>query len=430
MSQEYAITDGLVNTYFDTVTAVDGRPLSLLVPTDAGRHTFPLVAAALKQMEGQLFDLAILVTTIQSDNTVYQAAGKVITPLGALEIHQEAARALGEKFPEISAVKPDNIQQSDLIAESFPVLLSFLKHVTPYTKVLPVLMPHNALDLASSIGKFLSEMFAGRQAVMIAQADLDQPMLASLEFNDPQIFKQTGKLIERQRQENPNLPEISSGAAAAALAYANESGGNTVSILQEHYRENLVSSAVMLWDYQPPQLSDDQKQELVQLASQAIESYVIEGVMPDFQSDDPKLNRKAGVFVTIRNKGMLRGCIGHMSAERPLGKAVQEMAIAAATSDPRFPPLTKQEIEQITTKIAILSPMKRINHQEVEVGKHGLLISHGGRRGVLLPEVASDRNWDKETFLENLCRKAGLPADTWRQNPTLYAFTSVVFGNE
>jgi AmmeMemoRadiSam system protein A/AmmeMemoRadiSam system protein B len=430
MNQEYAITNGLVNTYFDTVTAVDGRPLSLVVPANAGRQTFPLVATALKQMEGQLYDVAIIVSNIHSAQAVYQAKGKVITPLGAMEIHQEAAGALGEKFPEIYPVKPDNIQQSDLIAESFPVLLSFLKHMSPYTKVLPVLIPNNAVDLASAVGKFLSESLKGHQAVVIAQADLDQAMLAALEYNDPDIFKQTAKLIVHQQQESPDLPELSASPTAAALEYANASGGNTVSVLQEHHRQNRASAAVMLWDYQPLQLSSEQKQELMGLATKAIESYVIDGVMPDFQSDDPILNRKAGVFITIRNKGMLRGCIGHMSAERPLGKAIQEMAIAAATSDPRFPPLTKQEIEQITTKIAILSPMKRINHQEVEVGKHGLLISHSGRRGVLLPEVASDRDWDKETFLNNLCRKAGLPRDTWRQNPTLYAFTSVVFGNE
>jgi AmmeMemoRadiSam system protein A/AmmeMemoRadiSam system protein B len=430
MSQEYAITDGLVNSYFDIVTPVDGKPLSLLIPADARRQTFPLVATALKQMEGELFDVAILVTNISSDQAVYQAKGKVITPLGAMEIHQGAARALGEKFSDIDPVKPDNIQQSDLIAESFPVLLSFLKHIAPYTKVLPVLLPNNAVDLASAIGAFLSESLQGQQAVLIAQTDLDQAMLTALEYNDPQLFNQTAKLIERQRQETPDLLEISASPTAAALEYAHASGGNTVSILQEHFRENLKPAAVMLWDYQPPQLSSEKKQELMQLATKAIESYVIEGVMPDYHSDDPLLNRKAGVFVTIRNKGMLRGCIGHMTAERALGKAVQEMAIAAATSDPRFPPLTKQEIEQITTKIAILSPMKRINHQEVEVGKHGLLISHAGRRGVLLPEVASDRNWDKETFLENLCRKAGLPGNTWRQNPTLYAFTSVVFENK
>lgn len=173
-----------------------------------------------------------------------------------------------------------------------------------------------------------------------------------------------------------------------------------------------------------------QEEELQQLASRAIETYVCERRMPDFQSGDPVLNRKAGVFITLRIKGMLRGCIGHLAADRPLAKAVQEMAIAAATSDPRFPPLTEREIKQITTKIAILSPMKRIKPEQVEVGKHGLLISHEGRRGVLLPEVATDRNWDAKTFLENLCIKAGLPANAWLQNPKLYAFTSVVIGNE
>lgn len=430
MNKEYAISDSLINSYFDIITAVDGDPLALLVPEDAGRQTFPLIATALKQMEGHLYDVVVLVTSAPADQGFYQAQGKVTTPLGTMEVDQVTAKALGDKLPELAPVKINRNQQSDQIAESFPVLLSFLKHIAPYTKVLPILIPKKALDLASSFGKTLAKILSDKKAVVISKTDLDQTLLSTLEYNDPEIFTQAAVLLKHWQQEQPDLSEISAAAAAAALKYACLCGGNTVTILQEHLRHELNPAAVMLWDYQPPQLTSEQKEELHRLACQAIENYVIDGVLPEFESNDPALNRKAGVFITLRIKGMLRGCIGHLLAERPLGQTVQDMAIAAATSDPRFPPLTKEEIGQITTKIAILSPMKRISYHQVEVGTHGLLISFAGRRGVLLPEVASDRNWDKETFLEHLCLKAGLPKDTWRQNPRLYAFTSVVFGNE
>ena len=126
---------------------------------------------------------------------------------------------------------------------------------------------------------------------------------------------------------------------------------------------------------------------------------------------------------------MLRGCIGNMSAVRPLFQSVQDMAVSAATSDPRFSPLTTKEFNQITIKVAILSPMQRMQPDQIEVGKHGVLITHYGKRGVLLPEVAAEREWSRETFLENVCRKAGLPGDAWQQGAKIYGFSSVVFGN-
>ena len=181
-----------------------------------------------------------------------------------------------------------------------------------------------------------------------------------------------------------------------------------MTVLEEHLRGNLSEAAVMLWDYQPPKLTPGHQEELFRLAIEAIETFIDRGEIPEYRSNDPVFTRKAGVFVTLRIRGMLRGCIGHMSAEKPLVQAVQEMAVAAATSDPRFPPMTSRELQQITMKIAILSPMQRITPEQVEIGKHGVLISYFGQRGVLLPEVASERGWDRETFLENVCLKAGL----------------------
>jgi AmmeMemoRadiSam system protein A len=112
----------------------------------------------------------------------------------------------------------------------------------------------------------------------------------------------------------------------------------------------------------------------------------------------------------------------------PLYRVVQEMAVAAATSDPRFPPLTAEELEQTSIEISILSPLRRITDtQQVEVGTHGLVILQAGQQGVLLPQVPVENGWDREEFLENLCLKAGLPDDCWADRPTLYAFTAMVF---
>jgi AmmeMemoRadiSam system protein A len=118
-----------------------------------------------------------------------------------------------------------------------------------------------------------------------------------------------------------------------------------------------------------------------------------------------------------------------MGADKPLYRVVQEMAVAAAASDPRFPALKAEELGQVTIEISALSPLRRVTDpMQIQVGTHGLLIIKGGQRGVLLPQVPVEEGWDRGEFLEGLCRKAGLPTGCWREGARLYAFTAVVFG--
>ena len=125
----------------------------------------------------------------------------------------------------------------------------------------------------------------------------------------------------------------------------------------------------------------------------------------------------------------MRGSKGHTPADQPLCQAVQHMAVAAATEDPRFPPLTQEELADVTVEISVLSPFRRVTDVErVQVGTHGLMIFKDGRQGLLLPQVPVEQGWDREEFLEELCRKAGLPAGCWQEGASIYAFTAVVFG--
>jgi AmmeMemoRadiSam system protein A len=140
-----------------------------------------------------------------------------------------------------------------------------------------------------------------------------------------------------------------------------------------------------------------------------------------------------GAFVTLhrRSDGDLRGCIGRMVSEGPLARTVAEMAVAAATEDGRFEPVTPAELPTLRIEISALGPMRPIRPEQVEVGVHGLVVRCAGRRGVLLPQVPLEHGWDRETFLAHTCGKAGLPADTWRQpDCELLAFTATVFGED
>jgi len=123
---------------------------------------------------------------------------------------------------------------------------------------------------------------------------------------------------------------------------------------------------------------------------------------------------RCGAFVSLHRHGALRGCIGHVEGDRPLAELVGEMAVAAASQDPRFPPVSEDELDGLTVEVSILSPPVPARPEAVVPGEHGVILRRGGRMGVFLPQVATEQGWDRPTLLAMLCRKAGLPEDSWR----------------
>ncbi len=141
------------------------------------------------------------------------------------------------------------------------------------------------------------------------------------------------------------------------------------------------------------------------------------------------LSEPRAAFTTLYLRGQLRGCVGFVFATEPVYRTVAETARAAAFDDTRFPPVSSEEAPWLEVSLSILSPLQPIRADEVEVGRHGLLISQHGHRGLLLPQVPVEHGWDRITFLEQTCRKAGLPTDVWQKGATLEAFTAEVFGD-
>jgi AmmeMemoRadiSam system protein A len=144
------------------------------------------------------------------------------------------------------------------------------------------------------------------------------------------------------------------------------------------------------------------------------------------------LGAPSGAFVTIRIGDDLRGCIGYIASDLPLARVVDEVAAKAATEDPRFPPMTQSEFAKATVEISILSPLQKVNDvAEIRVGEDGLVIQLGGYRGLLLPQVATEYGWDRETFLAHTSRKAGLPADAWKDpDASIYRFSAEIVEEE
>lgn len=180
---------------------------------------------------------------------------------------------------------------------------------------------------------------------------------------------------------------------------------------------------------EPAEYSPAERRFLLDLAHRAINA-ALTGDELDPGAVPEKLRATRGAFTTLMLQQRLRGCVGYVFAVKPLFETVAETAVAAACNDFRFEPVSAAEAPFLKVEISVLSPLQAIDPDDVVVGKHGLVITLGARRGLLLPQVASEHNWDAATFLEQTCHKAGLPPDAWREGAKIEAFTAEVFGEE
>jgi AmmeMemoRadiSam system protein B/AmmeMemoRadiSam system protein A len=439
----------MVDGFLDAVEPIDGDPIALIVP-HAGYPFSGLVAAyGFKQIDGKSYDTAIIIASdhqspISNPISVW-AEGGFETPLGIVPVDTELAEALIASDPAITFDKQAHINEHPIEIE-----LPFLQQVCPGCSIVPILMGASDEDTIRILAESILSVLPGKRAVLIASSDLshyptfedalriDSATLASIETGDPVEVQKTIQVLSRMDLPNLVTCACGEGPILVIMRVAQGMGADITTILtyanSGHSplgdEEQVVGyGAVMFWHYAAPTLTTQQRERLLELARDAI-SNAIQNRQPFYaENEDPALNRLSGAFVTLKINNELRGCVGHMRGNTPLYQIVQEMAVAAATADPRFQPLTPEELDQISIEISILSPLRRVNDiRQIEVGTHGVVIYHAGQQGVLLPQVAVEGGWDRETFLESLCEKAGLTPDCWQKNPTIYTFTAVVFG--
>lgn len=173
----------------------------------------------------------------------------------------------------------------------------------------------------------------------------------------------------------------------------------------------------------------EERRILLQLAHDSIVS-ALENRPISLEAPTPHLSELRGVFTSLYLNGGLRGCVGYVLPAYSVYRAVAETARAAAFDDNRFAPVTIAEAHQLEVQLSVLTPPSPIGADEIEIGRHGLLITAYGRRGLLLPQVPVEHGWDRITFLRETCRKAGLPPDAWQRGATIEAFTAEVFGEK
>jgi AmmeMemoRadiSam system protein B/AmmeMemoRadiSam system protein A len=439
----------------------DGDPVALIAPHAGYVYSGPVAAYSFRQLEGKAYDTAIIIAPDHQPPVSHPisvwAEGGLATPLGVVPVDADLAQALIAADARITF---DRAAWED--EHAVEIELPFLQRACPACRVVPVLMGAADDETVQALADALLKVLPSRRAVVIASSDLshypkredaqrvDGATLDAIQTGDPAALQ--AAIATSMASGVPNLATCAcgDGPILVAMRVARGLGADKVTLL--HYANSADSpqgdpsqvvgyGAVMFSRSQPAaestgtpraELTEAQRAELLKLARAAIAEYLKSGTLPAYQSDDPALNRHAGVFVTLTEEGELRGCIGRMQAdETPLYRTVQDMAVASATSDPRFPPLAADELSRVSIEISILSPMRRIaDVQEIVVGTHGLMLVEAGHRGVFLPQVPVEQGWNRDQYLENLCLKAGLLANCMSANPELYTFTALVFGEE
>jgi AmmeMemoRadiSam system protein A len=180
---------------------------------------------------------------------------------------------------------------------------------------------------------------------------------------------------------------------------------------------------------EPSPYSPEERAELLRLAHEAIEASLSDRKL-ELNPISERLLESRGAFTTLHLDRRLRGCVGYVYPVKPLYRTVAETAVAAAFNDTRFLPVTAEEAPRLKVEISVLSRLAPIAPEDIEAGRHGLVVTLGSRRGLLLPQVAIEFGWDARVFLEETCHKAGLPPDAWERGATIEAFTAEVFHEE
>jgi len=362
------------------------------------------------------------------------------TPLGVVDVDEPFARALIKQDAAFRFL-PDVFEQE----HALEVQLPFIQTTFSGVKIVPVLMGQPDLGVCERLAKALDKIIGTRKDVLV----LVSSDMSHYHDYDTAVREDSGTL-EALRHEDAlslfkgcltgRMEMCGFVPVTTALLYAHLRGLDEAQVLKyansgdvtgDKSRVVGYSSTIIFKSPEPALLSRTQKDRLLAIARKTVEQFVKTGHAPDFDEKDGRLNIVQGAFVTLKTHGRLRGCIGAIIGEKPLSRTVRDMAVAAASQDPRFDPVTPGELKDVEVEVSVLSVPQQVKDASgIELGKHGVIVSDGaGHQGVFLPQVAAETGWSREQFLSKLCsEKAGLSAGCWKDPGTLlYTFTADVF---
>ncbi|MFA5200437.1 MAG: AmmeMemoRadiSam system protein B [Candidatus Omnitrophota bacterium] len=425
---------------------LNGRIFALISPHAGYGYSGQTAAFGYKLIKNKLYKTVIILGTSHrkafAGAAVYEK-GTFLTSLGEVAVDDEFIKTILGKDPEVFADEAVFKEE-----HSVEVQLPFLQKVLDNFKIVPVVIGDCSLESCKNIAGLLKEAIGKRKDILIVVSSDMYHGYDPEEAVKADAF--TLDLIKKLDYEKLYY-SLRDGSAQAcggfaiviALDLAKKKGFNA-KILSQTNSAQVTGSAKGEWTVGyascaivdpegEDMLNQEQKKKLLKLARNSIETYLKTGKKLEVNENDPVLNKNMGAFVTLNKGGDLRGCIGNLVGNQPIYLTVRDMAVEAAVDDPRFSPLSLKELKEVEIEISVLSPLVRVKSaDEIELGKHGVLVRKGARSGVFLPQVATETGWGKEEFLDNLCsHKAGLPESSWKDKDTeIYIFSAEVFSEE
>jgi AmmeMemoRadiSam system protein B/AmmeMemoRadiSam system protein A len=449
-----------LSKYFENAKRekLEGEVIALISPHAGYMYSGQVAAHAYKLVEGKNFESVVVVAP--SHHAVFKGAsvydrGGFRTPLGVVPVDVDLSKKMMEKRKEIQFLPEAHRRE-----HSLEVQIPFLQVALKSFKLVPIVMePYWSWETCQSLASAIAEAARGKKVLLIASTDLSHFYSYHIAVELDRIFLNH---IERFDVEGLNrdlkgnrAEACGAGPVVTIMLAAKMLGANRGKVLKYANSGDVTGDRSRVVGYAAAVfykaaggkekmkgekreekkvgvdlgLSEQDKKTLRQIAKTVIENKARGKAVPEFKIDSPMLQENRGAFVTIQKNGQLRGCIGYIKGYEPLHKTVEKMAAEAAFRDPRFPPVKEKELPELEIEISVLTPLRRITDvNEIEVGKHGIYIIKGGWSGLLLPQVATEYGWDRQTFLEHTCQKAGLPPDAWKEKDAeIYIFSADIF---
>ncbi|MFH1854128.1 MAG: AmmeMemoRadiSam system protein B [Candidatus Omnitrophota bacterium] len=434
---------------------IKGRLLAIIVPHAGYVYSGQVAAYGFKQLEDTGFKKIIIISPSHYaafDGMSVYNRGFFETPLGLVRVDEELAGRIINKSGRF-LFYPEAHEKEHAIEVELPFLQRVYKGRD--FSIVPVAMGSPVMEDARILSDALYDVI-DKDTLLIISVDLshyhsydeavklDTGGISAVEKLD------AGWLLEQLRSGNTEIDAPI--AVMAAIMFVNRHNAkakvlkyaNSGDVTGDKSRVVGYSSIVIYIPSPKPEedkgamimkdeyLNREEKDKLLQIAKASVIEAVTGKKQAKIEVTEERLKENCGAFVTLKKQGQLRGCIGYIIAVKPLYETVRDVAKSAAINDYRFNPVTEEELDKIDIEISALTPLKRISDiNEIEVGKHGLYMKRSFSSGLLLPQVATEYGWDKETFLEHTCRKAGLSTDAWKDPATeIYTFSAEVFGEK
>jgi AmmeMemoRadiSam system protein B/AmmeMemoRadiSam system protein A len=440
------------------------KPVALVVPHAGYLYSGQIAADAYRQVKDQSYDVVVILGTNHtvpglSGISVYPR-GAYRTPLGDAPIDEAVASALLAEDPDCSANTAAQANE-----HSIEVQVPFIQILFPAARIVPVMIGSPNPAMCARFGNALAGIIRDKRALIVASSDLshfpgyddavnvDRQTLEAIAGLAPAQF--TSKLRSLMSNDIRNLGTCACGEAPilAALTAAKALGAthgvvvsyaNTADIVPEDRSRVVGYGAVVLSAAEggpdikvlnrpaisspSAALPDADKKALLKIARQSLERFLATETIPLARTLSPRLQLPQGAFVTLKRRGALRGCIGNLAGDFPLGQTTAWMAVQAGLNDSRFSPVTLKELSGLEIEISVLTPLKPVaKATDIVMGRDGVVIRKGGRSAVFLPQVATEQGWSLPEMLDNLCIKAGLPRDGWRSGAQFRVFQAIVF---